>query len=60
MNKAHPIHSRNADTACRWLCTSAGQRTAKDELEIAEALRHLPFCGHPIKVPEIDMLSRVK
>jgi len=60
MKAAHPIHSRDADKACRWLCLSAGQRTAKDDLEIAEALRGLPFCGQAIKVPEIDMLGRVK
>lgn len=44
---AHPIHAQDADVGCRWLCMSAGQRTPRDNAEIARALDHLPFKGEP-------------
>ena len=58
----HPIHG-DADSACRWLCESAGQRTREDELEILEALENLPHRGQALPsnaLPQIDVLARVK
>lgn len=46
----HPIHAKDADTGCRWLCLNAGIMTKRDEAELAEALRNLPFQGQPLPV----------
>lgn len=40
---SHPIHAKDADVGCRWLCLMAGQRTREDEIEVAKALQALPF-----------------
>ena len=50
---SHPIHSRNEDVACRWLCEHAGILTRKDEREVAEALQNLPFQGKPLNLGAI-------
>lgn len=43
--RSHPIHAEEADVCCRWLCESAGQRTARDNQELVLALQALPFQG---------------
>lgn len=43
----HPIHGSD-DAACRWLCLSAGQRTAQDEAEIHKALESMPYRGQAL------------
>jgi len=58
--KTHPIHSRNEDTACAWLCAKAGRMTSQDEQELAKEIEQLPFRGHPFKLPQINMIERVK
>lgn len=60
---SHPIHSHDSDVACRWLCLSAGRRTAQDERELAKALEALPFSKGPIPAQQLpnveEMLRRV-
>ena len=41
----HPIHAKDPDVGCRWLCESAGQRAARDNRELMDALQALPFQG---------------
>lgn len=48
---SHPIHGSD-DTACRWLCLSAGQRTKRDEADITKALDAMPHRGRAISVAE--------
>jgi len=55
----HPIHSKDADTSCTWLCLSAGNRSNKDNREIEKALDNLN-CRKPKLVPYVDMIARVK
>ena len=52
VNRPHPIHSKDADTCCRWLCESAGIRTNRDNEELAKALGNLPFQGKALKLPK--------
>lgn len=56
--KSHPIHCKDADVGCAWLCASAGNRSNADNAAFAEALSL--FCGHTKKLPYVDMLQRVK
>lgn len=58
--KTHPIHAKNEDIGCRWLCLCGASMTAQDREEVCKALQELPFQGRPVKVPEVDMLARVK
>ena len=60
MKRAHPIHAKNEDTACRWLCLCGASMTAQDREEVRKALQELPFQGMALRVPEVDMLARVK
>ena len=48
--RSHPIHAKEADVCCRWLCESAGQRTPADEREILAALEALPHRGRALPV----------
>ena len=54
--RPHPIHGSD-DTACRWLCLSAGRRTRQDEAEILKALDRLPFRGRPFPPADFPSLN---
>lgn len=58
--KPHPIHAKNEDIGCRWLCFCGANMTVQDREEVRRAIQELPFQGRPQSVPEVDMLARVK
>lgn len=60
MKTPHPIHSKNPDEGCRFLCLSAGQRTKRDNEAIADALEALPFQGKPLAPPPALPLRLIK
>ena len=55
----HPVHSKDPDVVCRWICESAGNRSYNDNLQIQIALDNLNL--QKVKpVPFVDMIKRVK
>lgn len=56
----HPIHSKDPDVCCAWLCLSAGQRTRADNEALVEALEALPFRGKSLAPPPALPLNLIK
>lgn len=56
----HPIHSKDPDECCRFLCLSAGNRTKRDNEAIADALEALPFRGKSLATPPALPLRLIK
>jgi hypothetical protein len=47
----HPLRSPNPDHGCKWLCETAGIRSAGDEAILAEVLSEMPFEAKPLIIP---------
>lgn len=58
--KPHPIHAKNEDIGCRWLCMCSGNMSANDRAAVRKAMDNLPFRCKPLNVPEVNMIARVK
>lgn len=52
---AHPIHAKDPDIGCRWLCMSYDRRTRADDEEIRKALAALPYPNGPVPAAQFPM-----
>lgn len=53
----HPLKSHNPDDGCRWLCLTAGIRSASDEAILAEVLETLPHQGRALILPPMPHME---